>query len=588
MTPNIYFYSPQAFEPWDFRNPDTVGIGGSETAAVEMAWRLARRGYKVICYAPVPDDCPGEWRGTTWRHCKDADLAAPGVWVLSRCPEALDEVGRHPGQEAWLVCQDEDYPGKLTPGRQARLTRLVALCNSQASAFAAKYPALRSKICVSSNGLKPELVGQVLAEGHARNPLRLMYASSPDRALVPLLTIFSRVREFVPEAELHVSYGFDNMDKVVERVVGKPTKEKGDEKFLLYVERLKAALKGPGIVWHGRMPQADLYREWAKSGLWVYPCSRFRETSCITSMEAQALGAVPVVSPLWAVGENVHYGVAVDGDHGDSLTIARFVSSVVALLQDPGRQEAIRREMMPEARRIFTYERFVDQYEAWLHGWLNGERAHEQQHAFHLRHLSGRVLNVGCNDDAGQLGRHGVNVDVMKGKDPWTGRELRPDVVADARDLPAELYWNYDTVVLSDVLEHFDDEGAVRALEEAVRCLRPGGRVTITVPEDYRSPTDQHGPSFDFSQQYTEGVYAYHWRPCTKEIVEGWLAQAGLRAVYYRPIDYGFTWGHGFVCEPDPEAEPSRAGGWKARAGLGQWSDDVEGEIAGAVESVAS
>lgn len=540
---DIYFYSPQAFESWDWRNPDNQGIGGSETSHIEMAIRLAKRGHRVISYSPIADDTPRNHGGVEWRHLKEADLSLPGLWVLYRCPEVLDEVGKWPDQQAWLICQDEDYVGKWTDERMSRLDRVVALCHAQAGQFLERYPQLRGKVCVSSNGLKAELIEKVWAENLPRNPKRIMYASSPDRALVPVLNIFARIREYVPDAELHVAYGFDNIDKIVERVTQSPGKK--DAKFLDYVSRLKAALQQPGIVWHGRLGQHALYREWAKTGIWLYPCSRFRETSCITCMEASALGAVPVYSPLWGQGENTLYGIAIDGDHADPLTAARFAQATVALMQSPEKQEALRQEGMREVRRVFTWERFVDQWEAWMGGWVNGTRATEQQHAFHLANLRGRVLNVGCNDDAGELGRFGVNVDVMSGKDPWTGRELKADIIADARRLPASLNGNFDTVVLSDILEHFEDSEAVKALKRAKDCLRPGGRITVSVPEDYSDPNKRD--NFTPGQKYTKGVYAYHWRPCTIEHVMQWANEAGLTCRFYRPIDYGFCFGHGFV-----------------------------------------
>src|SRR3990167_1047237 len=50
---DFYFYSPVAFEKWDFRNSIETGIGGSETSHVEMAWRLARRGHKAVTHPPI-------------------------------------------------------------------------------------------------------------------------------------------------------------------------------------------------------------------------------------------------------------------------------------------------------------------------------------------------------------------------------------------------------------------------------------------------------------------------------------------------------------------------------------------------------
>ena len=85
----IHVYSPVNFELWDFRNSVDRGIGGSETCHVEMAWRLARRGHTVVSYGPIPEDCPREWRGVTWKSLDDADFTQPGVWLLFRCPTVL-------------------------------------------------------------------------------------------------------------------------------------------------------------------------------------------------------------------------------------------------------------------------------------------------------------------------------------------------------------------------------------------------------------------------------------------------------------------------------------------------------------------
>jgi hypothetical protein len=83
-------------------------------------------------------------------------------------------------------------------------------------------------------------------------------------------------------------------------------------------------------------------------------------------MDAQALGAIPITIPYWAVGENVQHGVFIQGDAStDPLTRARFAFEVAKLACDPEKQESIRHPMMHWARRHFDWERFVDQWEGW-------------------------------------------------------------------------------------------------------------------------------------------------------------------------------------------------------------------------------
>lgn len=386
----LIFYSPSHFEPWSWQNPDTVGIGGSETSHIEMATRLARRGHEVISYSPLPTDCPDRHHGgVRWRDLSECTFADPGTWLLYRCPEAVDRFDRlRTDQRRWLICQDEDYPAwmphvvgeTLAHNRQDGIHRVVALCQAQAEQFRARWPRLRNKVSQSSNGIKGELVDQILARANlrARNPRRILFASSPDRGLSPVLWIFERAREAVPDLELYVAYGFDNIDKIAARIEAQPEAERtaGDARWLKWLAGLKQQLQMPGVTVTGRLPQPRLYELWATCGLWVC-CTRFRETSCITSMEAQSLGGIPIVLPLWAVGENVRHGAAIhdvlpctpgtsQAPVNESLLVCRFALEVERWALDPVAQERERAQMMPWARERFDWNNFVAQWEKWL------------------------------------------------------------------------------------------------------------------------------------------------------------------------------------------------------------------------------
>lgn len=361
MQPTFTFLSVSTFEPWDWTNPDTVGIGGSETSHIEMARRLALRGASVHSYAPTsfegPEPGPG---GVTWENWEKADFTRPGIWVIYRDPRQLDELP--PDVPAWLVCQDVDYDA-WTDERLARVNRVIALCDQHRKFLEWRHPSLRGRVHVSSNGVKAELVEETLAANLPRNPKRLLYPSSPDRGLMNLIPIFSRAREIDRALELHVCYGFDNIEKVVERervkfgAAGPVTRR---------TEMMRQAIETPGVINHGRIPQPELARLWAQTGIWCHPSS-FEETSCITCMDAQALGAVPLTNPVWAVGENVTHGVFLEGPPADYVTRGLYVLNLLDLAADAGKQERIRTEMMPDALRRFNWERFVDQ---WL-GWAN-------------------------------------------------------------------------------------------------------------------------------------------------------------------------------------------------------------------------
>ena len=353
----IFFYSPVAFEPWDWRNSVEQGIGGSETSHVEMAWRLARRGHEVITYAPIPSDCPGTWRGTQWHPLAAADFSQPGLWILYRCPSVVDEFllrapSTHP---IWLLFQDWSYPD-LTPARIARCQRLVTLCHWHGRELRRIYPSGADRIWITSNAFKGDLLAEIEAapDPPVRNPHKIMFASSPDRGLLPALRAVARAREFVPTLELHAFYGYNNLDKLLAGQSSQTPLARDKAEVLAYADL-------PWVSLRGRVSQQQLYREWLSAGLWVYQTD-FHETSCITCMEAQACGAIPIVSPVAALAENVHWGIGIDGAATDPLTSARFAAEIVRA-SDPAFQAAIRPQMMADARQRFDWESFVTQWE---------------------------------------------------------------------------------------------------------------------------------------------------------------------------------------------------------------------------------
>lgn len=354
----ISITNPNRIEPWDYRNVFDQGIGGSETSAVEMSIRLAARGHDVTCFTEQPADIPDrEFRGVHWRDLEEVDLNHDGLWVIYRAPSVGARIEPTETRKYWLVAQDIFYPDWRSAD-VAKFERVIGLCPAHIADIARRDPANAGWLSMSSNGVNVERVCRVIAEEVERIPTRLIWASSPDRGLKETLDIFERAREQVPSLELHVFYGMDNIEKVCGGDRGKyPWRESW--------KQYDRACAMPGVTWRGRIGQDALAREWATAGIWLYP-TWFSETSCISCMEAQCYGAVPVSNPIWATGYNIKHGMFIQGAPNDPLVKARYVQAVVQLASNPQAQERIRTEMMPEARQRLDWERFVDQWEGWV------------------------------------------------------------------------------------------------------------------------------------------------------------------------------------------------------------------------------
>lgn len=185
-----------------------------------------------------------------------------------------------------------------------------------------------------------------------RNPHRMIYTSSYDRGLINLLLIWDRIREEVPDATLHIFYGWNTYDSMVAKGVRSPE----------FKNMMVNAMNKPGITDHGRIGQKQLAKEVAKSAIYAYP-SFFEEISCISCMRAQCLGAIPVTTDYAALSETNKYGIKVPGKAGENNDA--YVKELISLLKDEARQKEMR-EKMVKNKDIFSWERVARQWQKEL------------------------------------------------------------------------------------------------------------------------------------------------------------------------------------------------------------------------------
>jgi len=347
---NFALWSPHMLETWDFNTPLYRGIGGSETSQVELAERLAKRGHNVVSYAPLGFGGTTH-EGVKWLPTEALDTFPENyTWLIYRNPKFFDLP--LPEGKYWFVAQDVGYD--WTDSQSSRVNKYLALCRAHAAYTEQLWPQFKGRIILTSNGIRRDVIETIEKEGIKRDPLKIIYASSPDRGLLLVLKDWFRVKELCPEAHLHIFYGFQNAEKVMTA---------GNKALGLQISEIKELLNQKDIHWRGRINQLDLYREWFSAGLWFYP-NDFPETSCITCMDAQACGAVPVCNDLWALKQNVFHGRMVPGvPQKDNVCRMSLIWELADLLNNPEKQEATREEMMIDARDTFDWEKFVTQLE---------------------------------------------------------------------------------------------------------------------------------------------------------------------------------------------------------------------------------
>lgn len=363
--------SSPSLELWNFENMWKRGIGGSETAHAELSEGLKLAGFDVHSFSPMRGEAQSP-AGVVWKDTVEFNPATARVLVNFRQPELFD-LTKPAGASWWFCGQDTGYPN-WTDERIAKVDRYICLCETQARQVQSYYSQFRGKTYISSNGVRSKFIEDFEKNGGATNPVtgewvekrprnqkRILYASSPDRGLKLILENWFRIREKVPDAELHCAYGFENMARVVE-IMGAGDWRAG------YQRELEALLTQPGVTFTGRLNQLELYREWFEASVWFHPTD-FPETSCITCMDAMATGCWPITNNYWAIGENVGRVGAGDLFSGIPQKSALIKSYMIETLCDRlnnGVPEGARREMMEKARKMYNWSNIVTQWSNWI------------------------------------------------------------------------------------------------------------------------------------------------------------------------------------------------------------------------------
>eukprot|EP00736_Rhodelphis_marinus_P006544 Rmarinus@m.4246 len=336
--------------------PDSLlrGVGGSEEAGVFLTRELQASGLHVDVYAHLLHENSSmiDVTGARWSNLDSFDPLSPAdIFVCYRtysdCVLGLFSTTR----ALWL--QDIVDVDALSPLVASQLDAVVVLCENEKS----KLPDyVRDKGVISMNSIDPALFVDSTNE-----PDRVIYASSPDRGLEQLLDTWPQLRAHVPTLKLDVYYGFT---KGFHRAFSQHPWFNG------WMEKMQRGLSQEGVTYHGLVDHVTLSDAFARSGFWLYPTT-FPETSCITAMKAQAMGAIPITSryPRSALPDTAgKFDLGPDPMQGEFKENADWIQAWVDRVVDvmtimPHEHlEAHRKEMKRYARETFIWSNVASQW----------------------------------------------------------------------------------------------------------------------------------------------------------------------------------------------------------------------------------
>lgn len=286
---SIVFFCGWAYENWCDKSIET-GIGGSEEAVINMSRELTKLGYKVTVYNQC-GELAGNYNGVEYKN-----------WTDFRSKDKFDTIIFWRGVNALVSAKNRivwlhDVPFNTFNKHNADwYDKVFVLSEYHKSLLPSCVD--KSKVVVTRNGIQLDHIPAKVD----RIKNRLIYTSSYDRGLEELLDVFPSIKKEVPDATLHIFYGWNTYDKMVE--IGM--------RDASFKDMMTKKMAQEGVFEHGRIGQKELVDELSRSDVFAYPC-KYEEISCISVLRAQACGAVPVTTDYAALNESNKYGIKSSG-----------------------------------------------------------------------------------------------------------------------------------------------------------------------------------------------------------------------------------------------------------------------------------
>jgi len=319
--------------------PNDDDLGGSEQAVVQLSKCWASKGHPVVVYGNIKET---KKDGVEYRSIYKLNLADTfdtaifwrsfGIRLLPLVQARKKLIDLH---DSW------DPKNYVSPQQLNELSDAVMVKSKYHKSL---YPYIESdKMHIVMNGVQVDLFNSVIESTNAkRDPYRLIYASTYERGLEPILRhSWPKIKAAVPEATIDIYYGLNRLAKTPLGL------------------RLKKLFKQPGVSEHGRVSLAQIAKEKATSAIHLYISNSPTEIDCISVRESLLCGSVPVLGNDYVFKERD--GIHISGSTANPNTYKKAASAVIHLLKDQKMLEKKRSELK-NSDTIISWETVADKW----------------------------------------------------------------------------------------------------------------------------------------------------------------------------------------------------------------------------------
>lgn len=446
----ICIFAVTDLEDWSPKSASN-GIGGSEEAVIYLSKELAKLGYEVTVFNNCGEQA-GIYDGVIYRNAIEFNTHDHYNIMISWRTNIFERGIEAKKRIIWL----HDIPQlDLSDDGYKKIDKIVVLSQYHASLLQKNCP--KEKVFISSNGINAE--DFIALENVPRETHRCIYASSYNRGLETLLKLWPDVRKEVPDATLHVYYGWNTYDAFVKSNF---LKDNGFKKKIVDL------INQPGVFDHGRIGHKELLVEYAKSEILAYPCDYAGEINCIALTKAIATGCIAVTNEHPIMKERNYYHAVHDEQFKEVLiNTLKYGSPKI------NHKEYINNNSWESIAKSWRDNLLTFDAKIVITERLNWIRNYCDKGA--------KIIDIGCNK--GHLFRDWdrtniTSVDIDKYDLP---NFIRTDAT---KPLPFKDK-EFDIAVLGEIVEHTDNP--VDVVREAMRISK---KLIITVPWECRWTQD--------------------------------------------------------------------------------------------------
>lgn len=296
------------FHTEDPLDPEKVGkVGsGSEIMLIGLAEALSRRDWKVVVFGKVTNRTH---KGVEYQHLDGYRYFLRRYYVDALI---VSRYGRnmvyYPSvMRVYLWLHDLIPQGESFQTHAEKFKGILCLSEWHKRFFSSEYNFPLELIHSTRNAINPKEFEQPLE----KEPFRFIYVSEARRGLNHLLDLIPKIKSKYPETTLHI-FSQDVPAPLLKKI-----------RLIPYVHL------------HPRVTHARMIQEFLKSDFWLYP-TEWRETYCISALEAQMARVLCICSSVGALPETVgDRGIVINAKPGTDEFETKFFEEFDRVVEYP-------------------------------------------------------------------------------------------------------------------------------------------------------------------------------------------------------------------------------------------------------------